>query len=369
MLYNMLRLSDKEKNTVLRNCKQQSCGVGTGLYPKVKGYGYCFTYLGGAEKSLRGSMTFMRVKNLKGTMSFSRRNEESIGRAAVQLEEMGLTDKMVIVMSGNMTSDQRKKALDKPKMRVREVLEAIEWLTKHHRAWLDRVDLDKYRKELEGFVPVVVDNSKEVDSENSNLENHEMFSCFFPEGAANQHTGGFDSRETFQEFVEDMSKQNCDIELGLNYAKEYANDDDDILVNACLRQFPYGVGGLWAMRRKYNGTVADEINVENYAQHLSRLANPTFQETMLQLVTYSLSTKNMLLRRSRLQLRGPQDVDLLANGLNTDDISNTIKQRNAGNPRGGTPPRVLHRQGRFPPQQRLQLVRDLRRNPCNIISV
>ena len=163
-----------------------------------------------------------------------------------------------------------------------------------------------------------------------------MFSCFFPEGAANERTGGFDSKETFQEFVEDMSQRNCDIELGLNFAKEYANEDDDILLNACLRQFPYGVGGLWGIRRKSDGTTSDEINVEQYSQHLSRMANPTFQETMLQLVAYSLASKNMLLRRSRLQLKGPRDIELLANGLNAEDISNTIKQRNDGNRNGGT---------------------------------
>jgi hypothetical protein len=64
----------------------------------VKGYGYCFSWTGGAQKVLKGSLTFMRVK------------ERSIVKAVAQLQGMGLSNHIVVLVNGKMTSRQRMKA-------------------------------------------------------------------------------------------------------------------------------------------------------------------------------------------------------------------------------------------------------------------
>ena len=44
--------------------------------------------------------------NLKGTLSFMRVKEHSIARAAVQLETMGLSQHIVVLLTGPMTEEQ-----------------------------------------------------------------------------------------------------------------------------------------------------------------------------------------------------------------------------------------------------------------------
>jgi hypothetical protein len=64
----------------------------------VKGYRYCLSWVGGAQKCLKGHLTFMRVK------------EGSIVYAAAQLEEMGLKNHIVVLLNGKMTRSQKDQA-------------------------------------------------------------------------------------------------------------------------------------------------------------------------------------------------------------------------------------------------------------------
>ena len=293
------------------------------LLTPVKGYGYVFSYGGGKQKNLKGTMTFMRVE------------ERKVARGLAQLEAMQITEHVVVLLTGKMTAEQRRRATQA--IRVDKLVEAVEWLCKNHYRWKD-VDPEIYREEFKTKNPVIVDKSREVESENSNIEKKELFTCFFPEGSVDEKLGGFDSREAFKTYVDDMAKnQKFDISMRFDLEWKFANgDDSDILVNSCLLQFPYGRGGMSERRLIKEGAMTEKNDTQGFLQHFTRVAQPVFQEPMFHLISYSLSCKLKLLRNSRLQLRGAYTAKTIADGLNADDLRLTARARQGHNYAGGT---------------------------------
>jgi len=305
-------------------CLQVLTEVERSLITPVQGYGYCFSYVGGQQKNLKGTMTFMRIE------------ERKIARAAIHLECMGLAKHVVVLLTGKLTKKQKARVEKKKEIRTDKILEAVQWLSKNHKRWKN-VDLDEFRKELAGATPVVVDNSSEVDSENANVEEQELFTCYFPDGATNERAGGFDDPEAFKTYVNEMKEKNFNVELQLQLGKEFVQSGDgDPLVNSSLLQFPYGVGGMDERRVLADGSFSDRPDTEMFLQHLSRISQPVFQEPMFQLVMYSLISKHRLLKRSKLQLRGKKTASEIANGINAFDVSSAIRGRRAGNRNAGT---------------------------------
>jgi hypothetical protein len=78
-------------------CLTELTEVEQALITPVKHHGYCFTWAGGKQKCLKGTLVFMRVK------------ERRVAQAVTQLEAMGLTKHIIVLASGNMTSGQRRK--------------------------------------------------------------------------------------------------------------------------------------------------------------------------------------------------------------------------------------------------------------------
>ena len=302
-------------------CLSELTEVELALITPVKGYGYCFTFKGGAQKKLEGTMTFMRVE------------ERRIARAIMQLEGMGLCKNVVVLLNGDMTPQQHTRAASK--VRTDKVIDAVEWLCKNHKRWKG-INLNAFREELENNVPVVVvDKSSEVASENTNIEETQLFRCFYPDGAINENAGGFDDNEAFREYVKKMQEQQYNVELQIDLAKEFCRGSDgDQLVNACLLQFPFGIGGLEETRYDAKGVLQCKAETEGFLLHLSKLSQPTFQTPMFQLIMYSLSTKLKLLNRSRLQLRGQHSASTLVNGLDADDLARLIRNRGRGSSEG-----------------------------------
>ena len=76
--------------------------------------------------------------------------------------------------------------------------------------WSDwkTVPFDTLKAELENFTPCVVDKSKMVTGENSNIETQELFSCYFPDGNMDEGKGGFENHEDFKTYVHGMQEKN-----------------------------------------------------------------------------------------------------------------------------------------------------------------
>ena len=294
------------------------------LITPVRSYGFCFTYVGGRTQNLKGCLTFMRVK------------ERSTARAFMQLEALGLNKHVLILVSGYMTTDQRQKVQYKSEIRTDKMIAAVEWLCANNCGWQD-VNLNELRSELENTKPVFVDHSEEVESNNQNVEEQELFSCYFPDGATTSTSGGFDDRGAFKEFVEEMKRKNFDVEFKCNLEKTFATGHGGVdLTRACLLQFPYGLCGMDATRLKKDGSFSTTVPLEKYLRHLSLLSQPVFQRPLFQLILFSLTTKQKILQTARLQVRGKVSAKDLAEGLNYDDVNSAIRSHRQGNRYGGT---------------------------------
>ena len=112
--------------------------------------------------------------------------KRSIGSAAIQLEQMGFNDHILVLFSGGMTGWQKKKAEEKSTIRTQKIFTALEWLCKYNVRW-SKVDLNKIWQSLSSKRPVVHDRSHEVESKNTNVE------CNEPDGAATPTNGGLHS--------------------------------------------------------------------------------------------------------------------------------------------------------------------------------
>jgi hypothetical protein len=122
-----------------------------------------------------------------------------------------------------MTEQQRQKV--KRKIRTDTILAAVKWLCANHSHW-KAIDLDAFKAELKNTVPVVIDKSKECQSKNSNVETTELFSCYFPDGNTDEHTGGFDTQEEFKQYVDNMQRQNYNVSLQIQFTKEFLNKQE-----------------------------------------------------------------------------------------------------------------------------------------------
>jgi AAA domain/Helitron helicase-like domain at N-terminus len=295
------------------------------IQPVLK-HGYCFTYSGGVQKNLKGVMSFFRVE------------ERKVASGIIQVEQMGLNNNIVVLLTGKMTTEQRRKATEKGNgIRTHKCIAAVEWLVANHPKWKG-IDLDKLREEFEGKTPVVVDNSKEVESENANVEAEEQFICYVPDGTLDEQFGGFQDPEAFKEYVDAMHQKNFQVTLHMPMTREFLGDnkDDDFLVATNLLVFPYGRCGMFEDRRLKDGSLTSDCEHEGFMRHLSLVSQRVCQSQMFQLILYSQISKWRILKSSRLKLKGERTVDAIANALNSGDLSNAINARRRGDRFAGT---------------------------------
>jgi hypothetical protein len=228
-----------------------------------------------------------------------------------------------------MTQSQKERATKT--IRVDRILAAVQWLCSNHKRWMG-IDFAAYARDLENFIPTIVDHSKEVLSVNQNVENEELFSCYYPDGTVNQRQGGFNNADDFKGFINEMHEAGFNMEVKTNLTKEFVNGTDgDQLISSSLLQFPYGIGGIEEHRELPNGTATEKAHLEGMVSHLSLVSQNCFQLPMFQLVLYSLVSKLKLLRRSKFQLRDERTVSALANGLDLNSLRSTIRGRQTGN--------------------------------------
>ena len=82
----------------------------------VKHYGYCFTFTGGKQKCLKGTLSFMKV------------SRKSIVKATSALENFGLNDNVLILYAGKLTKWQQDRAKELCSVRTGKLIKAVEWL-------------------------------------------------------------------------------------------------------------------------------------------------------------------------------------------------------------------------------------------------
>ena len=286
--------------------------------------GYCFTYSGG------------KTQNLKGTLSFMRVEPRRIATAVATLDSMGLNENVLVLLTGKLTKAQKKRAQEKCKIRPWKMKTALLWLVENNHKWKN-VNYEAILRDLENRTPVVFDRSSEVASENRNVEEQEIWTCYYPDGSMNPRNGGFSDNKDFKDYVAQMASEGYDVEVQANLNQEFIRDGEaDVLVDACLYQFPYGIGGMYDRRLVKGGKSVFNSDIPEFMERLSLISQPGFQRPLLQLIMYSLISKSRILKTSRFQLKGKADAKSLAEGLSIKDVRSCIDGRRRGNRNQGT---------------------------------
>jgi hypothetical protein len=288
----------------------------------VRTYGYCFTYTGG------------RHMNLKGTLSYYKVKTSDIVRETAHFVVTGLNEHVVIVLSGQMTPEQRKQAKLHSSVCTEKIIAAVQWLCANNQMWMN-VTLEQVTQQLQQRLPVVLDQSvyidESIDNESRNTETVLQFSVYYPDGSINTLCGGQSTDSEFRNIIQEIKGNQFDIEMKTQIEKEAVSDYvHDNLAGACLLQFPYGRGGLNELRQKFDGKLSDTTNIVSYVEHLSLISQPVFHHPLFTLVLYNLFVRQQMLRMASLRLRGKHTISNLVNGLNANDVAEAIQARQQG---------------------------------------
>ena len=284
----------------------------------VKTYGFCFSYTGGFQKELKGSLSYYKVKI------------SSIVTTVAHFVTLGMTDNIIVLLYGRMTREQKQRALQKNKMRTDYVLRAVTWLCEHNSEWIKAgVDVETISERLRN--PTLIDNSIiEERAENSNIEKTESIQIFFPDTSIDITTGGQDTVKEFKSLVQEAKKHGYDFELQADLLREAVSDyKDNNLVNSCLIQYPYGSGGLHEKRRLTNGKYG-LIDIESYVKHISRISRPHFSEELFVLILYNMKMKMKMVKGAAWRVRQGTTATLLATELTEEDIDIAVRNRQSG---------------------------------------
>ena len=284
----------------------------------VKTYGFCFSYTGGFQKELKGSLSYYKVKI------------SSIVTTVAHFVTLGMTDNIIVLLYGRMTREQKQRALQKNKMRTEYVLRAVTWLCLHNIEWKKAgVDVDTIARRLRN--PTMIDNSiLEERASNNNIEKTESIQIFFPDTSIDISTGGQDTVEEFKSLVQEAKKHGYDFELQADLLREAVSDyKDNNLVNSCLIQYPYGCGGLHEERSLSNGKFG-LMDIESYVKHVSRLSRPHFSEELFVLILYNMKMKMKMVKGAGFRVRQATTATLLATELTEEDIDVAVRNRQSG---------------------------------------
>ena len=289
----------------------------------VKTFGYCFSFTGGFQKHLKGSLSYYKI------------SQETIAQTGAQLEGLGLNDHVVILLYGSFTKEQKKRAETKYEINTERVILAINWLLNNNINWIP------YRTKYDDIVsqikkPILYDDSIPAIPtaglpQDNYIEHTDSFQVFYPDGTVSLLTGGQQNVNEFQEVVEKATKQGFRIECKVSVISEAVDDyKGDNLVNACLLQFPYGRGGLNEFRLNKEGEITSINDIEQFTKYISMVSLPQFHAELFTLQIYNMQTKYTMVQSAGWRIRHKLCAQLLAQNLTAQDIYDAIENtRNA----------------------------------------
>lgn len=169
------------------DCLTRLNEVELALVSQARFRGHMFTFWGGCHRSIKGWHSFYEV---------------DAGHTAAVLEKVSAlteTDNIAVILTGPFTPAQKEKVMRKTQVNVPYVKEALQWLKENNRLYGD-MDEPKIG------TPTIIDNSEQVESENSDIEITEEIKVVFPDGTVT--TGGCTSQEEFEKAVAEL-RSNC----------------------------------------------------------------------------------------------------------------------------------------------------------------
>ena len=130
-----------------------------------------------------------------------------------------------------------------------------------------------------------------------------------------------------------QSRANTEVEIiSKSLFRKVNDDEDDAMVKAFPKVFPYGLGGPNDERN--NGKKED---FEKYIQHISMISNPSFHESLVCLFLYSASIKRIMLKHACYRSRDDINLTSEVSNVKIDEIRARIEEKEGGH---GVSPRL-----------------------------
>lgn len=273
-------------------CLQELNEVEIALLSQARLRGHVFAYWAGCHKSIKGWHCFYEVDP-----------SHTMGVLQV-VQELTSTDNIAVVLSGPFTSEQKQQIMAKVNIRIPKVLEAFAWLKENNQFYKDSV--------APTIGPLqVIDRSRNVDGENTDIETREQLRVVFPDGSV--ATGGCQDRTEFERSLAEI-KLRCGNVIPFLTSKPSTRLLQDFQNQALLRafpkQFPFGYGHHLGFNIK-----APE---NGYLNHLVSLSIPAFHEATFVLVVHNLFEKARAFTGSMWRVMGGNErCDVTEEELNT----------------------------------------------------
>jgi hypothetical protein len=235
-----------------------------------------------------------------------------------------LNKNVVFIFSGKMTAEQRLTARERTAIRVEYVMKAVRGLILINKEW-EGISLEDIEETITRSRPVVYDHSElEEETGDSNIENQESFSVYFPDNTMTSMHGGQSSAERFNNIVSEAQSQGFEGEIVSELNRDFTSDYiGQSFVNSCLLQMPFGRGGPTEDRIGSDGSLGDShIELAEYAEHLSYLSQPQFHHPLFVLKLFNMKLRGKMLRSACQQLGGRRSVASLRSQLDPVNLSN-----------------------------------------------
>ncbi len=295
-------------------CLTELTEVEMAFITPIKTRGFCFTYTGGQQKQLKGSLSYFRI------------DKGEISQVADTLSNAGLSNNVIFLIYGQITPQQHKKALSKSFIRTKYVIDAIQWLKKNNLEW-KKINTTIHEA-IFAQKPIVIDHTKIVDSVSESIESQESYEVFFPDAEASKLQSNNNILCALQNTISNSVKSQHNINLKCNFTKFTVEDfNDNSIVNTCLLQFPYGIGGLYEYRLNAKGHISTYMDVQQYIRHLTRISQPHFHHNLFVLVLYNVYIKQKMYKTSLWRVRNNVDTKTIATDLTMDDIQSAINKK------------------------------------------
>lgn len=227
----------------------------------------------------------------------------------VETEAVPIRPDIYCILSGPFTPHQKSVALKSVAIDTGKIIAAFEWLKANNALYADVVVPDSTTIPM----PVVIDQSREDESQGNNIETTHVTTVIFPElGDIDEAKSAYTSKTEFMQEVlfsgkpsqiKIISKPTTDL------VKHWSREQ---FVQSFPRQFPFGLGCKPA-----------GISTEEYTKHLLKISNNSFQRAEFILIIANIHFKDAVVRTSSLKcqyMSGTQTSEDRFNDIDIDEI-------------------------------------------------
>ena len=208
-----------------------------------------------------------------------------------------IPERVTVVLHGDMTDAQKKKILQKCKIRPDKCQKAIEWLLKNNILIKHDSETEQETLDLDSLPePLILDESSAVQTVDTNIESRMEITVVFPDSTLDLRNGGYKTVDEYKKIVDDFKNSSFLAYLHVPKSDFVKDFEEDNFVKAFVRNFPFGIGGPNSKRVLQRRGQIGKMNQENYFRHVTNLSNLRFQEPLFILVSYNIFQRSRMLK-------------------------------------------------------------------------